>query len=160
MSKLTEIVSVSVANTAPTLGIAPDVVFKPVKATAKAGGGSTVSLLLGKAFLDGDPKTLKGIAITGFTDNGGGKWQFKVSGNVWVDLGAVGLNSAVLLASNAKIRYFVNNPAITAGNATIRYKAWDQTTGQSGDRSVDTTGLLNAFSSNLQIETATVTITA
>ncbi len=157
VSKQIEIVSVSIANTSPTLDTTPAVTLKPITASARPGGGMAVSTLLGRAFADPDPRTGKGIAITGFTDNGGGKWQYSVGANVWIDLGAVGVNSAALLASNAKVRYLVTNPAIT-GDATIIYKAWDRTTGQSGDRGVDTTGLLNAFSTGLE-ETATISIT-
>jgi len=155
VSKQSEIVSVAVANTNPTLDATGTPILKAIKATAKAGGGTAVSPILGKAFGDLDSKSQKGIAITGFTDNGGGKWQYSVGASVWVDLGAVGPNSAVLLASNARVRYFVTNTAIT-GDATITYKAWDRSTGQSGDRGVDTTGLLNSFSTNF--ETATISV--
>jgi hypothetical protein len=157
VSRETEIVSVAVGNTAPTLNTIPVVRLTSIKALAPVGAGTPVSMLLGTAFDDVNSKVLKGIAITGFTDNGGGKWQYSVTPGDWRDLGTVGSNSAVLLASNAKVRYVVTDSNITSGDATLSYKAWDRTTGQSGDRDVDTTGALNSFSTAEELATITVT---
>jgi hypothetical protein len=98
--------------------------------------------------------SLKGIAIT-FADNDScGHWQYSLGGNAWLDIGGVGANAALLLPETARLR-FVPDVA-TLGMPSIQYKAWDRTAGQAGDR-VDTKGLLNSFSS--EIEAATISVT-
>jgi hypothetical protein len=111
-----------------------------------------VKVLLGTAVTDANPSP--GIAITG-VDNANGTWQYSLGLNVWVAVGAVTNDAALLLPATARIR-FVPNPGFT-GTATIQFKAWDGTAGITGDR-IDTDSGLNSFSD--ATETATVTVKA
>jgi hypothetical protein len=81
------------------------------------------------------PKGLKGIAITNATGTNG-KWQYALTRNAWVDIGAATEANAVLLSAATQLRFVPN--ANFNGTATFDYRAWDMTTGQSGDR-FDTT---------------------
>jgi hypothetical protein len=153
VSKETEILTVAIGNTAPTLNTTPDVTLPTVSSSAlKPSSGVTVVSLLGTAFSDNGK--LRGIALTA-ADNANGKWQYSLGGNVWIDVGVVSADSAVLLAHNSRIRFVPN--AGFAGTATISYKAWDRSAGQAGDR-IDTDSGLNSFS--IDTETATITVTA
>lgn len=150
VSKATEIVTAAVGNIAPVLNTTPTVTIPPTTTTT----GVLVKTLLGAAITDPNGvKALKGIAVIA-ADNTSGKWQYSLGRNVWVDIGLVSDSSALLLSDVNKLR-FVPNAGFT-GPATIQYKAWDRTAGQAGDRGVDTTGVLNSFSS--EIETATITV--
>lgn len=156
-----EVVTAAVKNTRPTLtGAAP--VLKPdLKASAAPGTGVAVSTLLGRAYADQDrPATPSGVAVTGLTGTGG-RWQYSVGGGVWVDFGTVGENQAVLLAAGNRVRFLVTDKMAAAGRqATLTFKAWDQSAGRAGDVGVDTTagGLLNSFS--LATLTATLNVVA
>jgi hypothetical protein len=97
---------------------------------------------------------LQGIAITS-VDNTNGKWQYSLGSNIWLDVGVVSADSAVLLKNTSKLR-FVSNAGFV-GTATISYKAWDQTAGQTGGR-IDTDSGLNSFSA--EVETATINVMA
>jgi hypothetical protein len=119
----------------------------------KPSSGVTVHSLLGTAFGD-TGKLVRGIAITA-ADNTNGKWQYSLGRNVWIDIGVVNADSAVLLAHNSRIRFVPN--AGFAGAATISYTAWDRTAGQAGDR-IDTDSGLDSFS--LDTETASINVTA
>ena len=153
MSKETEVVTVSVADHAPVLATpGVSVSTKSTRNTA----GTSVKILLGKSISDPDGvRALKGIAITA-VDNSQGKWQYSIAANVWVDIVVADPTQALLLSDTAKIRYV---PTSGTGSATISYKAWDRTAGQSGDTGVNTTGvLLDLFST--ATETATFNVTA
>jgi len=152
-SNATEVLTVAVENTAPTLDTTGSPTFPPVTSSGAPGTGALIRSLLGTAFGDVDAGALKGIAITS-ADNANGKWQYLV-GTKWIDVGAVTKDSALLLADTTRLRFVPNSGFV--GTATIQYKAWDRTAGQAGDR-IDTDSGLNSFSS--AIETATVTVTA
>jgi hypothetical protein len=154
VSKQTEILNVSIGNQAPQL-IVGGVTLPSVSASSpKPSSGVTVKTILGTSFVDLDPKSVKGLAITA-ADNANGKWQYSIGGNVWFDVGVVSKDSAILLRDTAKIR-FVPNAGFT-GTATFSFVAWDRTTGQSGDRGIDTDSGINAFSASA--DTATITVT-
>ena len=149
----TEILTVAVENTAPTLDTSGSPTLPTIKVSAKPGAGVLINSLLGTSIADLDAKALKGIAIT-LADNANGKWQYFLGGK-WLDVGTVSKDSALLLSSTTRIRFA---PTSTfTGNATIQFKAWDRTTGQVGDR-IDTDSGLDSFS--LAAETATITVTA
>jgi hypothetical protein len=150
------VVTAAVANAAPDQPDTP-VALPPVKASARAGGGVSVSALL-KAMTDNDRGFLKGIAVTGLgADPDTGVWEY-LHGGQWVAFGAVGEDSAVLLSSASRVR-FNSQDGTAGGSATLTFKAWDRTAGQSGDVGVDTraVGGLNSFSEDER--TATLTIT-
>ena len=152
-SKTTEIITVAVENTAPSLDTSGSPTLPTIKQNAKPGAGVLVSSLLGTSITDPDAKALKGIAIT-FADNANGKWQYLLGGK-WLDIGTVSNDAVLVLSSTTRIRFAPN--ATFAGDATIQFKAWDRTTGQIGDR-IDTDSGLNSFST--AFETATITVTA
>jgi hypothetical protein len=122
-----------------------------ISSSTKPSAGTLVKTLLGTAVTD-SANALKGIAIV-FADNTNGKWQYSLGGNIFIDIGTVSADSALLLTDVNKLR-FVPNAGFT-GQATIQFKAWDRTTGQAGDR-IDTDLPLNSFS--LEVETATVNV--
>jgi hypothetical protein len=93
--------------------------------------GTTVATALKNVL----PKGLKGIAITNATGVNG-KWQYALTKNAWVDIGTATPANAVLLSATTQLRFVPN--ANFNGTATFDYRAWDMTTGQSGDR-FDTT---------------------
>jgi hypothetical protein len=149
-----EIVTVAVANQAPILTDGTPM-LTPIKTTAKPGLGTLVRSLLTAGVSDPNgPKSLKGIAITG-VDNTNGQWQYSLGGNVWVNITSASLTSAVLLKDTNRLR-FVPATGYTGG-ATLSFKAWDQSAGQAGDQGVDTTGVLNSFSTFE--ETASINVT-
>jgi hypothetical protein len=151
-SKQTEIATAAIGNVAPVLDTTRDVTLPTVQSgSTKPNEGTLVKSLLGAAVTDA-PGSLRGIALV-FADNANGRWQYALGGNVFVDVGPVGPGSALLLADSNKLRFVPNAGFI--GQATIRFVAWDRTTGQAGDR-IDTGPPLNSFS--LEVETATVTV--
>jgi uncharacterized delta-60 repeat protein len=149
-SQQTEIVTVAITNSPPTLDTAPDVTLPSVALNGtKPPNGVPVESLLGSAVTD-FPVAVLGMAVV-FADNANGKWQYSLNGRDYFDVGTVGESSALLLSDGNKIRFVPSSP--TAGTATIQYKAWDRSTGQVGDR-IDTAPPLNSFS--LETETAAV----
>jgi len=149
-SKETEVLTVALLNTEPTLDTSGAPTLPTVRNTARPGSGALVGSL---GITDSNSKAVKGIAIT-VADNANGKWQFLLGGK-WLDVGTVSNDSALLLSSTSRLR-FVPNATFT-GQATIQFKAWDQTAGQVGDR-IDTDSGLNSFST--AVETASITVTA
>ncbi|MDH5191730.1 MAG: cadherin domain-containing protein, partial [Gammaproteobacteria bacterium] len=106
---------------------------------------------------DVDTGAVEGVAVIS-VDNTNGTWQYN-NGGGWTAFGAVSNTSAVLLDANDLIRFVPNaNYNGTAGN--IEFRAWDTTTGLSGDTAVDVSanGGTTAFSA--ATETATLTVNA
>ena len=101
---------------------------------------------------------LGGIALTAVTGNG--TWAYSTDGSTYTSVDTVATTSALLLPSNASLRY---TPGGTSSEtATITYRAWDTTSGTSGSK-VDTTpnGGTTAFSTatdtaSLAVNTAPV----
>ncbi|MFO0878188.1 MAG: tandem-95 repeat protein [Gemmataceae bacterium] len=119
----------------------------------------TVAQLVGAATTDVDTNSLQGVAVVGQTGNDEGTWQYHL-GSTWVNLPGVAEASALLLRDTDSIRYV---PGVNFnGTASLLVRAWDRTTGTSGD-SVDltgsgATGSTSAFSAN--VETITISVTA
>ena len=85
-----------------------------------------------------------------------GRWQFTTNGGTnWANIGVVTGDPARLLAANAQTRIrFVPNLNFT-GQASVRYRGWDQIQGASGAKfTITATGGATAFS----IGTTTATI--
>jgi len=79
------------------------------------------------AITDPDSNALSGIAIIG-QEKGNGKWQYLLNNqSIWQDIDSYDL----LLKSTDRIRFFPNEKQGTM--ASLTYRAWDQTIGQSGD---------------------------
>jgi hypothetical protein len=90
---------------------------------------SLATLLSGAGYSDADVGALQGVAIVGA--DGPGTWQFSVNGgSTWSALGNVSEAQALLLNTSAKLRFM---PGLhQTGQATLVYRAWDQTAGISG----------------------------
>ncbi len=94
-----------------------------------------------------------GIAVTGTTGNG--TWEYSLDGTTFTAVGTVAGNSALLLPSNAILRY---TPATAdTATATITYRAWDTTSGQSQTK-VDTTTNRGTTAFSAATDTATLTV--
>jgi hypothetical protein len=72
-----------------------------------------------------------GIAIT-FVDSTNGQWQYSTGKNKWVTISGVSATAALLLDANDRLRFVPKTGFV--GTATIRYRGWDQSAGESGDR--------------------------
>ncbi|MDY6805386.1 MAG: cadherin-like domain-containing protein [Cyanobacteriota bacterium] len=121
--------------------------------------GTLVSNLIADSVTDADADAVQGIAVTRVA-SGNGTWQYSTDGgDTWVDFDSVSNDSAtVLTATNSdRIRFVPNTDFV--GDATIRFRAWDTTTGESsGTTGVDasTNGGTTAFSSDVGVATITV----
>ena len=99
---------------------------------ASASNSGTVVTVLTEGSSDADSDALKGIAVTG-VDATHGSWEYSLNGgNVWNSLSGVSPSSARLLKSDElhRVRFVPN--ANFSGNAEIRYRSWDQTSGEDG----------------------------
>jgi hypothetical protein len=128
--------------------------------TADPAGDTVAAILLtgagGDPITDPDAGALDGVAVTGVVDTNG-TWQYSTNGGTsWTGFGAVSDASAVLLAPDALIRFVPD--ATFDGDATITLRAWDQTSGATGDTGVDVSanGGTTAFSS--ATETVSITV--
>ncbi|WP_046116133.1 beta strand repeat-containing protein, partial [Aquincola tertiaricarbonis] len=147
---------VSAVNDAPLLTPAAPV-LPTLTEDDTAGSGQTVAALLGGSVSGVDSGALQGIAITG-QDPGRGSWQISTDGGAsWTAVGSVSDGSALLLRDIDSIRFLPDGSG--ADNASLSYRAWDQTSGSAGslaDASLN--GGSTAFSS--ASDTATLDITA
>ena len=123
--------------------------------SASPTGNRVAEVVIDGSITDVDGPVAEAIAVTG-VDDANGTWEYSTDGgSTFSAIGAVSDSSALLLDGNAVIR-FVPDAGYT-GTSTFDYKAWDQTSGGSGQSGVDTTGGA-AFSA--ASETASVTVTA
>ncbi len=150
-------IAINAVNDAPVLDpsgnmILPDILEDTIDqlgrsvatiiASAETGGEDRITDL---DYPNGDAP--EGIAVIE-AGSGNGKWQYSTdSGSSWLDFGAVSNNSAVLLNTNARIR-FVPVPHFH-GQAIFSFRAWDQAIGSNGSTNIDVTinGGTTAFSS-------------
>jgi uncharacterized repeat protein (TIGR01451 family) len=157
----TGVVVVTDANEAPLLDSSGAMTLTPILENNFNNGGDTVANIIASAggdrITDLDAGALEGIVIVG-ADNTNGTWQFSTDGGtLWNNVGSAADDNAVLVADADLVRFSPN--VGFDGTATILFRAWDQTSGASGDVSVDVTvnGDPTAFSTNT--ETATITVT-
>ncbi|PKO57197.1 MAG: hypothetical protein CVU28_00020 [Betaproteobacteria bacterium HGW-Betaproteobacteria-21] len=136
-------ISVSAVNDAPVL--TGPLTLDPIDEDDTNNGGQTVGSFLGANLSDVDSGAAGGIAITGASVLGSGKWQYD-SGSGWTDLPSVANDSALLLRATDKVRYVPDS--YQGGSATLTLRGWDTTSGSAGS-AVDTTsnGGSTAFSS-------------
>lgn len=122
--------------------------------------GQAVSSFAGANISDVDTGAVKGIAITGL-DAGNGTWQFSLDGGAsWQDVGTVADATALLLRSNDRVRFVPDG--VNGTNASITYRAWDQsgaTSGQHGSK-VDASSFGGASAFSSATDTASITVTA
>jgi len=118
--------------------------------------GQTVTSIVGASITDVDAGALHGVAITAAT-SASGSWEFSTDGGAsWTAVTPVSNNSALLLRPADLVRVVPNGTA--GGNATISYRAWDQTSGTFGTKAdASTGGGVAAFS--IATDTASLAIT-
>jgi hypothetical protein len=152
-------------NAAPVLNASGNPTFTavPTNTAASLNRGNSVTELLarltpGGSISDADSGALKGIAVYSLTGTESGRWQYTLNnGTLWQNIGVVSNASALLLPATSlfRIRFLPN--AGFAGNVSLRFAAWDRTSGVSGTRvSLTTRGGASAFS--VQNEVATLTV--
>src|SRR5262249_34111215 len=153
----TRAVNVVPVNDAPVLDTSGSPKLPDVPTGTANPAGATVASLLGSAVTDADLGAVQGIAVTGLTGTGNGIWQFSVDGGTtWTNINLVSPTQALLLRAEDKVRYVPIVSGYT-GQATISYRAWDQTTGTAGlTAAVGMGGGKKSFS--LATETATVNV--
>ncbi|MET4259486.1 VCBS repeat-containing protein [Bradyrhizobium sp. S3.12.5] len=104
-STATFAVNVTGANDVPTISNAT---LDAVSEDAVAPAGSTVGALFTTGFHDADAgANLKAVAVTAdHADESQGVWQYEVAGsNQWIDISGVSDTSALVLATDALIRF-------------------------------------------------------
>ncbi len=149
-----------VTNSAPVLNNSGNPTLNSVIRNSLNPAGTYVSTLISRlaGITDADAGALRGIAITG-VDNTNGQWQFSTNGGVtWTNFGTPTSAIARLLADapGNRIRFVPNTGYL--GNASITFRAWDQTTGSNGETAnTSSNGGSTAFST--ATETATITVT-
>lgn len=150
---------ITAVNQAPTLntGIAVTVIATEDAPSPVGAVGFTPSALVSFAgsgsgpqnVTDTDPGALLGIALTGADTSGGNWWYSTNGGNNWTLVpGGLSNTNALLLADNGLNRLYFQSTVANAFGTTadaLTFKAWDQTFGNDGQTSVDTTAN-NAFS--------------
>lgn len=151
---VTTTLTVKATNTAPSLVANTDFQLGDVFEDAAAPEGDSVSAIIASAdegaISDPDKDTVVGLALVD-ADNRNGTWEYSLNnGQSWSDVGAVSTTAATLLADTALLRFL---PAADFGDAeaTLRVRAWDQSSGVSGSTGVDVSsnGGSTAYSSNL-----------
>ena len=143
-------VVVNPVNDAPTLDTATAVILGLFPAGTNGWAGAPIAALTG-GINDVDANNLKGVAIIGAAAG----WQFSLdAGETWREITGVGDRRGLMLADRPEHRVrFQTKPGFN-GFASLRYKAWDQTTGISGEVADTTFG----SSFGIAIEKATAAV--
>ncbi len=137
-------------NNAPQLAHDLPLNLDPIDEDDEDPDGNTISEIINSTETDlivDDEGALRGLAIVG-ANNDAGQWQFSVdAGNTWWPLGNVTDGSAVLLNTEAKLR-FLADPDLGGVTRSLKVRAWDQTSGVNGSKGVGVTqtGSTSAFS--------------
>ena len=139
------------ANDAPVINDANAALsLTSITADDVTSSGDTVEAILassgGSLISDVDHDALSGIAVVS-ADQTSGQWQYSLDGVDWQELSGVSESNATLLDTSARIR-FVAAPNFNGVASGLTFRAWDQTTGTSGQTGVDTSvaGGTTAFS--------------
>ncbi|NEO33447.1 MAG: hypothetical protein F6K36_24075, partial [Symploca sp. SIO3C6] len=149
-------ITVNTANDAPVLVNEEIEDFTDIEEDPISNQGNLVSEILSTAVTDIDTDAVEGIAVTE-VDNTNGSWEYSTdSGSNWTAFGTLSVTVARLLAADADTRIrFVPNENYS-GEASVSFRAWDQSEGVAGDTADTTT---NGGSSAFSEETAESTIT-
>lgn len=147
-------VTVDNVNDAPVLNVAGAPTLTAIAEDSAAPAGDTVAqIVIDGSISDADGPVAEAIAVT-LVDDANGSWEYSTDGGATFNaIAPVSSNSALLLDAAAKIRFVPD--ADYNGTATFAYKAWDQSSGASGDSGVDTS-VGTAFSTALEIASITV----
>lgn len=152
------------ANNAPVLNTSVSPIANKILSTQTNSNGISIGELIGSTNETGqlisDPDdngnnyytmVPRGIAITGLSASNG-SLQYKIGTGSWTNVGAVSTSNALLLladASNTNYKPGCRIRFVPTGEGTpsITIKAWDGTTGTSGDfANITATGGTTAFS--------------
>ncbi len=130
--------------------------------------GNSVAAIIASAtgdrITDVDSGAVEGVAVIG-VDDSNGTWEYSLNfGGSWNSFVAQGVatgttddTAAVLLNEAALIR-FVPNLGYTGASGDLTFRAWDQTSGVSGDVGVNTSINGNPTAFSAATETATLTV--
>ncbi len=132
-------------NDAPEIPVDPTVDFTAITTADTDNAGDLVFDLVASSISDADAGALEGVAIQEILLSGG-NWQYSINnGSSWTNIVSVASNNALLLRPVDKVRYIPSG--VPGSTPYIRYYAWDQTSGNEGDK-VDATnrGVCTAFS--------------
>jgi len=150
-------ISVAGANTAapvltpaaPSLGTTDEDTAKTIPLPTFINGGAGTTTITDA---DGDA-VLGGIALTSATGNG--VWAYATDGATFTPIGTVSPTSALLLPAGTTLRYTPDGK--NGETPRITYRAWDATSGASGDK-VDTTTSGGATAFSTATDTASLTV--
>ena len=131
MSTATESAALTVTpvNDAPVLDNTLSPTLGSIAEEAKGPAGTPAWSLLSGAVTDVDASAKRGIAVYGASSYNG-VWQFKLNGQSWQAMPAVADSGALLLPSDALVRFIPK--ADFNGTVKLYYRAWDQTEGTAG----------------------------
>ncbi|MBE0625935.1 MAG: DUF4347 domain-containing protein [Burkholderiales bacterium] len=155
--------AVSPVNDAPLLTAATPT-LATISASQPAAGpaGQLISAFVGSGanhsvVTDVDASPLKGIAVIG-AGGAGGSWQYSTDGGTtWNAVGAVSVNSGLLLDTANMIRF--NPDGNSAGSGVLSYRAWDETSGSVGAK-LDTSTFGGSSAFSIASDSASITVTA
>jgi len=159
----TATLNVMAVNDAPILDNTGTMTLTTIAEDATNPTGDTVAAIIlsatGDRVTDVDPSAVEGFAVIG-VDNTNGTWEYSTDGGAgWTAFGAVSSTEATLLESTDLVR-FVPSLNYNGTSGDITFRAWDGTTGDSGEIEVDVSanGGTTAFST--EIGTASLSVTA
>lgn len=148
---------ISPVNDAPVLDNSGSPTLDSIKEDTKNAHGTQVWKLVATTVTDVDARARKGIAVVG-APSANGNWQYRLTATApWRSMGTVYETSALLLTSDAKIRFVPKKDF--NGKVTLSYRAWDRTQGTAGAKLniFKANGGTTAFSVAKQSATLTVT---
>ena len=122
-------------NDAPVLDNSGAMLLTTIGRTNNASPGNTVAQVIasvgGDRITDVDVAALEGVALTATTSGGLGLWQYSLDGGgSWTAVGVVNTNAALLMRDTDRVRFVPSGAA--NGQATLTFRAWDQSSGTAG----------------------------
>ncbi len=158
-------IAINAINDAPLLDNSGDMQLAAIQEDATAQLGNSVAAIIASAesngedrITDPDETETEGFAVIEVGASNG-SWQYSIdAGTSWLNFGPVTNNSAVLLNTNARIRFVPQQNF--SGQTSFTFRAWDRSSGMNGDTNVDVSinGEATAFST--ATETATLDVLA
>ncbi|MFO0928661.1 MAG: tandem-95 repeat protein [Gemmataceae bacterium] len=115
----------------PALDLTPTPFLTPLAPNAGRTAGDPVAHMIDAAFIDVDGTGGRGIALVGLTGQATGVWEVSTDGGSrWDAVPAVSATAPLLLRGDDRLRYVPS--ATFRGLASVRYRAWDPTSGTTG----------------------------
>ncbi|KAB2970690.1 cadherin domain-containing protein [Zoogloea sp.] len=136
-SETSEFSAYVLENTAPTITQGATIGMGAIYPEDSASAGFLVGGVIAAVdWRDPDAGAVRGMALIGSTGNG--TWQYSTDLLTWHDAGAVSDSNALLLGASSWLRYV--GDGANAENPTIRFRAWDMTTGTASTNSAPSYG--------------------